>query len=83
MNTFFLDPMPLKLKFLKHTQLFLKESFFFVFAEGMVIVEANKKKINDVKDLTDVISDKKSGDPILLKVVDKSGQERIVALKIQ
>ncbi len=61
----------------------MSESFLRGLAEGMVIVEANKKKINDVKDLTDVISDKKSGDPILLKVVDKSGQERIVALKIQ
>lgn len=61
----------------------MSESFLRGLAEGMVIVEANKKKINDVKDLTDVISDKKSGDPILLKVVDKAGQERIVALKIQ
>src|SRR4030095_1891479 len=51
--------------------------------EGFVIVEANKKKVNSANDLSDAISGKGSGDSVLLKVLDKNGQERIVAVKLQ
>ncbi len=61
----------------------MSESFLRGLQEGTVIVEANKKKINNVNDLTDALSSKNTGDPILLKVMDKSGQERIIAVKVQ
>lgn len=61
----------------------MSESFLRGLQEGFVIIEANKKKVNDVSDLTDALSDKKTGDSVLLKVIDKSGQERIIALKLQ
>lgn len=51
--------------------------------EGIIIVEANKRKVSDAKDLSDAISDKKSGDSVLLKVIDKQGTERIIAVKVQ
>ncbi|HEY3249559.1 MAG TPA: Do family serine endopeptidase [Ignavibacteria bacterium] len=51
--------------------------------EGFVIIEANKKKVNSPGDLSDAISSKSSGDSVLLKVLDKNGQERIVAVKLQ
>jgi serine protease Do len=51
--------------------------------EGIVIVEANKKKVNSSDDLADAISGKKSGDSVLLKIIDKTGTERILAVKIQ
>ncbi|MBZ0202545.1 MAG: Do family serine endopeptidase [Ignavibacteria bacterium] len=59
------------------------DSFLRGVQEGVVIVEANKKKINSTSDLNDALSGKKAGDSILLKVVDKSGTERIIAVKIQ
>jgi serine protease Do len=51
--------------------------------EGVVIVEANKKKVNSADDLSDAISGKNAGDSVLLKIIDKSGTERIVAVKLQ
>ncbi len=59
------------------------ETFYRGLQEGSVIIEANKKKINNAGDLSDALSGKTTGDPVLLKVVDKSGSERIVALKMQ
>jgi len=61
----------------------MSESMIRGLQEGFVIIEANKQKISKVGDLEDALSGKKSGDPVLLKVIDKTGQERIVALKIQ
>ncbi len=61
----------------------MSESFLRGLSEGTVIVEANKKKINNTSDLNDALSGKNTGDSILLKVVDKSGTERIVAVKVQ
>jgi S1-C subfamily serine protease len=51
--------------------------------EGFVITEANKKTVKNVQDLTDAISGKGQGDSVLLKVMDKNGTERIVAVKLQ
>jgi serine protease Do len=51
--------------------------------EGFVIIEANKKTVNSVDDLQDAISGKGQGDSVLLKVLDKNGTERIVAVKLQ
>jgi len=51
--------------------------------EGFVITEANKKSVNSVDDLRNAISGKGSGDSVLLKVLDKNGTERIVAVKLQ
>ncbi len=59
------------------------DSFLRGVQEGVVIIEANKKKVNDSADLESAISDKKSGDSVLLKVMDKSGTERIIAVKLQ
>jgi serine protease Do len=59
------------------------DSFLRGLTEGVVIVEANKKKVNNSDDLESAISDKKEGDSILLKVMDKSGTERIIAVKVQ
>lgn len=61
----------------------MSESMIRGLQEGFVIIEANKQKISSVSDLQDALRDKKSGDPVLLKVIDKTGQERIVALKVQ
>lgn len=61
----------------------MSESMIRGLQEGFVIIEANKQKISNVGDMQDALKDKKSGDPVLLKVIDKTGQERIVALKIQ
>jgi serine protease Do len=51
--------------------------------EGVVIVEANKQKVNNSNDLSSALNNKKSGDSVLLKVIDKSGTERIIAVKVQ
>jgi serine protease Do len=51
--------------------------------EGFVITEANKKTVKTVDDLNDAISGKGQGDSVLLKVIDKNGTERIVAVKLQ
>jgi serine protease Do len=59
------------------------DAFIRGLSEGMVIIEANKKKVNNSDDLTDAVSDKKSGDSVLMKVIDKSGTERIIAVKVQ
>ncbi|MCH7774343.1 MAG: trypsin, partial [Bacteroidetes bacterium] len=48
---------------------------------GLVILEADKKEINDVNELTDIV-DAKRGSALLLKVVDKQGNTRFVGLEI-
>lgn len=59
------------------------ESFLRGLGEGSVIIEANKKKINNADDLNSALSGKNTGDSILLKIIDKTGTERIVAVKVQ
>jgi serine protease Do len=59
------------------------DSFLRGLQEGTVIIEANKKKINNSGDLSDALSGKSTGDSVLLKVMDKSGTERIIAVKLQ
>lgn len=48
---------------------------------GLVIVQADKKEIDDVSTFTDVV-DAKKGAAILLKVVDNKGNTRFVGLEI-
>jgi serine protease Do len=48
---------------------------------GLVILEAGKTEIDDVNELKDII-DAKRGDALLLKVVDKEGNNRFVGLEI-
>jgi serine protease Do len=48
---------------------------------GLVIVEADKKELADVSDLTDAI-DAKRGSALLLKVIDNQGNTRFVGLEI-
>lgn len=48
---------------------------------GLVIIEADKTKLNDVGDLTNIIEDKR-GDAVLLNVVDSKGNRRFVGLEI-
>jgi len=59
------------------------DSFLRGLQEGIVIIEANKKKISNSGDLSDALSGKSTGDSVLLKVMDKSGTERIIAVKLQ
>lgn len=59
------------------------DSFLRGLSEGVVIIEANKKKVSNSGDLTDAISGKSTGDSVLLKIIDKSGTERIIAVKLQ
>lgn len=48
---------------------------------GLVIVEADKKKVTDVNSLEKIINSKK-GKAVLLKVQDKDGNSRFVGLEI-
>jgi serine protease Do len=48
---------------------------------GLVITEADKEKIDNVNDFKQII-DKKKGSALLLKVVDKEGNNRFVGLEI-
>jgi len=48
---------------------------------GLVIIEAGKAEINDVNELTDIVNAKR-GSALLLKVVDKQGNNRFVGLEI-
>jgi serine protease Do len=58
------------------------ESFMRGLRQGYIIIEANKKSVNDVSDLEDALSGKTSGDSILLKVVTTEGDVRIFAVKV-
>jgi serine protease Do len=49
--------------------------------KGLIIVEANKEKINNISDLQNVVDDKK-GSAILLKVQDAEGNSRYVGMEI-
>jgi serine protease Do len=59
------------------------ESFMRGMQAGMVIVEANKEKVNNVDDFINIVNSKSKGDSILLKVITPDNQERIVALQVQ
>lgn len=59
------------------------DAFMRGLAQGMVIVEANKRKITSPEDLADAIKGKRSGDSVLLKVVTGDGQERILAVAVK
>jgi serine protease Do len=48
---------------------------------GLVITEADKDKIDDVNDFRQII-EKKKGSALLLKVVDKDGNNRFVGIEI-
>lgn len=49
---------------------------------GDVIIEADKRKINSVNDLKQVIESRKPGDAIMLRVKDRDGNLRFVAVQI-
>lgn len=59
------------------------DSFMRGLKEGYVIIEANKKSIDNVNDLVDVVNDRKPGDSILLKVITTAGDVRIIAVKVE
>ncbi|MGB5287526.1 MAG: Do family serine endopeptidase [Ignavibacteriaceae bacterium] len=48
---------------------------------GLVIVEADKEKIDNVQDFKDVV-DKKKGSALLMKVLDQDGNNRFVGIEI-
>jgi len=48
---------------------------------GLVIVEADRKKINDVNEYSDIVESKR-GSALLLKVIDNKGNTRFVGLEI-
>ena len=49
--------------------------------QGLVITEADKKKINDVNEFKDLVKDKQ-GSALLLKVEDGKGNSRFVGIEI-
>ncbi|MBV6419343.1 MAG: Periplasmic serine endoprotease DegP [Ignavibacteriaceae bacterium] len=48
---------------------------------GLVIIEANKEKVNNVNDFKRIVDEKK-GSALLIKVVDKDGNNRFVGIEI-
>lgn len=48
---------------------------------GLVIIEANKEKVNNVNDFRRIV-DEKRGSALLIKVVDKDGNNRFVGIEI-
>ena len=48
---------------------------------GLVIIEANKEKVNNVNDFRRIVDEKK-GSALLIKVVDKDGNNRFVGIEI-
>ena len=48
---------------------------------GLVITEANKEKVDNVEDFRNIVNEKK-GSALLLKVVDKDGNNRFVGIEI-
>ncbi|MEO8398852.1 MAG: PDZ domain-containing protein, partial [Ignavibacteriaceae bacterium] len=49
--------------------------------QGLVITEADKKKVKDIKQLQEILNDKK-GSAVLLKVQDPQGNSRFVGIEI-
>lgn len=58
------------------------ESFERGLRPGMVILEAEKEKLDNVEDFMSVINSKNKGDVIILKVMDSNKNIRIVAVEI-
>ncbi len=50
--------------------------------EGLVITEADKKKIDSVQDLIDQFNNKRSGDVVMLRVITPNQDARLIALEI-
>lgn len=48
---------------------------------GLVITEADKEKVSNVEDFKDIV-DRKKGSALLLKVVDREGNNRFVGIEI-
>lgn len=51
--------------------------------EGLVIIEADKEKVNSVDQLSLILGNKTKGDVIVLKVINSEGNVRLVAVEIQ
>lgn len=51
--------------------------------EGLVIIEADKEKVNSVDQFSSIIGSKNKGDVIVLKVRNSEGNVRLVAVEIQ
>lgn len=51
-------------------------------SEGLVIIEADKEKIENIEQLSSIISKKNQGDVIILKVKNSQGIVRLVAVEI-
>jgi len=52
-------------------------------AEGLVIVEADKEKIESIDQLSSIIGKKNTGDVVILKVKNQQGLVRLVAVEIK
>jgi serine protease Do len=50
--------------------------------EGMVIIEADKREIKSVNEFESVISNKKNGEVIVLKIVTQDGSVRLIAIEL-
>ncbi|MBL8008224.1 MAG: Do family serine endopeptidase [Ignavibacteria bacterium] len=51
--------------------------------EGLIIIEADKEKVETAEQLSRIISNKSKGDVVVLKVRNPEGNVRLVALEIQ
>lgn len=52
-------------------------------SEGLVIIEADKEKIDDIEQLSSIIGRKNQGDVVILKVKNSQGTVRLVAVEIK
>ncbi len=52
-------------------------------SEGLVIIEADKEKVESIDQLSSIIANKNKGDVIILKVKNQQGLVRLVAVEIQ
>ena len=52
-------------------------------SDGLIIIEADKEKIESVEDLSSIISKKNQGDVVIFKVKNAQGIVRLVAVEIK
>lgn len=52
-------------------------------SEGLVILEADKEKIENIDQLTSVMNNKSKGDVVILKIKNQQGVVRLVAVEIR
>jgi len=59
------------------------EAFIRGLRAGIVIIEVNKEKVNNVSDFDDLVKDKKEGDVLVLKILLSNKEIRMVVLELK